>query len=272
MLMHDAFAGILAPMAVLAMTPIGCGGAQEDYQRERNVELEPDKSVVVCPRCKARPTTTMYNSRNGHIRVMVCHNCLDRLEIQDAFEWGIVEMEELEEQERYDEMLAWIDAFEEANRHRDQDNWLAMNVASHRALILWQAERYEESLAECEKREQFGFEDAWHRWAEGSAKASALEGLGRHDEALAAFEAAFRHQDARFTYSARHLMRDLVKLSANAGKPVDESWRPLIQAIAADYEVEFPVRPTLAESITALFELTENRLTRRQREEQANNP
>lgn len=226
-------------------------------------------STSVCRKCNERPASTTYTNRTGKRSELVCGSCLDLLELQEDFGWGIYAMEELDEQERYDEMLALLDAFEAANRYRDQGHWLARNTTSQRALILWQAKRYEESLVECEKREKLGFESVWHRWVEGSAKASALEGLGRHEEALAVFEEAFRYQEAEELGSVRNFLPRLVKFSANADKPVDESWRELAKTVAADYEVDLPVRPTLAESIMALFELTENKLSSRQRAEQA---
>ena len=86
-------------------------------------------------------------------------------------EWGMLDLLKSTTQERYDKILAWIDAFDEANRHRDHDGWMARSVASSRALFLWEAERYEESLIACDIVEQLGFEDAWCRFAARSARA-----------------------------------------------------------------------------------------------------
>jgi len=220
---------------------------------------------VICWRCKRQPASATYMDRTGKWSEQVCDKCLDRLQIQEAMEWGIVETFPLEKEERYDEILSWLDTFEAANRHRDHDGWLARSVAAHRGLVLWQAERYEDALLACNVVEQLGFENVTDRWALGVARARNYEEMEKHAEALAAFEAEFRHQDSRYVSAARYFMRSLVEFSANAGKPVDESWRPVVQNIADEYEVEFPVRPTLAESIVALFEATENKLTKRQR-------
>ncbi len=232
------------------------------------MESEHNESLA-CPRCKQRPATATYAGRNGKWTVHVCGLCFDRLEIQDALEWGTVDMFPLVEEERWDEILAWLDEFEKANGHRDHDGWMARSIASHRELTLWQAERYEEALQACEKLEQLGFEDDWYRYAAGIAKARVLDDMGRHAEAVATFEEALRYQDLSYTDGVCNSMRWLAVFSQNAGIPVDERWREVVQNVAEGYEVEVPVRPTLGESILALFELTENKVSKWKREQQA---
>jgi tetratricopeptide (TPR) repeat protein len=180
-------------------------------------------------------------------------------------EWGMLDLLKSTTQERYDKILAWIDAFDEANRHRDHDGWMARSVASSRAHFLWEADRYEEALIACDVVEQLGFENITDKWALASSRAHNYEGLGRHDEALAVFEKAFHEQDPRYLSGARYWLRPLVQYAANAGKPVNESWREVVQNVANEYEVEMPVRETLAETILALYELTENKPSKRQR-------
>ncbi len=217
-------------------------------------------TASMCSSCKKRPATTMYTDHRGNGSEQVCPPCLDRLEIVEAFERGLLETYTLykdEEDEVYfEKTLAWLDDVERKHRHRDHDGWLARTLASHRALVYWQAERYEESLTACELRDSLGYDKVWDRWPGANAKAGALEGLGRHAEALTVFEEAFRHQDPRLLAGARYYLPALVKYSTNAGQPVDESWRALAQRIAEHYHVEFPVRPTLAESMLALYEMT----------------
>ena len=224
------------------------------------------EASTTCWSCQKRPPTTTYTSRSGKYSDQVCASCLEFRQMKEAFEWGIYESQKLVEAERWDDILAWLEAFEQANRHRDHTGWLARNAAAHRALVYWEAERYEESLAACEQLEQLGFEDAWHRWLAGSTKAQALEGLGRHAEALATFEEALRHADLQYIERARHSMHLLAEFAANAGQPVHERWRDVVRNVAAEYEVEFPERPTLGESILALFDLTEGKPSKRERE------
>ena len=215
---------------------------------------------AICERCKKQPVSATYRNRDGKWIQQVCGPCLDRLEIVEAYEWGIYETYTLykdEEDEVYfEKTLAWLDDVERKHRHRDHDGYLHRSLLSHRALVYRDAERYEESLAACEQRELLGYDDVWDRYHVGSLKASALEGLGRHAEALAVFEEAFRLQDPRHLPGARYYLNSLVEYSTNVGKPVDESWRALAQRIAEHYHVEFPVRPTLAESMLALYEMT----------------
>ena len=79
-------------------------------------------STSICRKCNERPASTTYTNRTGKWSELVCGSCLDLLKLQEDFGWGIYAMEELDEQERYDEMLAWIDAFKTTNHHQDQNN------------------------------------------------------------------------------------------------------------------------------------------------------
>lgn len=236
------------------------------------MKTDHEEQPVLCWFCKKRPPVVAYTHRRDLKKEahQVCALCSDHLQLQDDFDEEVSAHFSLIYDEHYDEYLALIDAFEAANRHRDHDGWLARRIASSRQHVLWEAERYEESLAASDVVEQLGFEQVWNRWIAAHGRSLALEGLGRHEEALAMYEAAFRHQEPKFLVAAFESMTPLVKFSANAGKPVNESWRPLIQAIAAEWNVEFPVRPTLAESITELFEVIRSRFTSGQPEPDEN--
>jgi tetratricopeptide (TPR) repeat protein len=212
-----------------------------------------EDTIPLCRRCGKRPASTTFTNRTGAWSERACEFCFDRFALEDAMGWGIVDASPLVEAERWDDILAWLDELLAANRHRDHDGWLARSVASHRELTLWQAGRFEEALAACDVVDQLGFEDDWYRYAAGSSRASVLESLGRHAEALAVFEEASRYHDPRAFQSLGHLMVRAVEYSANASQPVNESWREVAQNVATHYGVEFPVRPTLAESITELF-------------------
>jgi tetratricopeptide (TPR) repeat protein len=227
---------------------------------------------TICWSCKKRPATTRYTNQTGKLSELVCEPCLDLLRLQEAYGRGLLawygrkkddndareddDDDQDDDDEQYDEILAWLDTFEKENRHRDVDQWLAQEVAAHRAYVHWEAKRYAELLAACEQRDSFGYDYLWNRWFMTDLKAQALGGLGRHAEALAVFEEAFRQQDPRLVTCARSHLQTLVQCSTNVGKPVDESWRALAQRIAEHYHVEFPVRPTLAESMLALYEMT----------------
>lgn len=222
------------------------------------MSTENSLTASMCRSCKTRPATTTYIDRGGNWSEKVCYPCFERHDIEGAFAWGLVDNRALYQEERYDEVLAWLDEFEATHHHRIDDS-LARRIAAERAHTYWYAERYEEMLAASEKRHVLGYEYVWDRWHVADLKACALEGLGRHAEALTVFEEAFRQQDPRLLHGACFNLPTLVKYSTNAGKPVDESWRKLGHDIADHYHVEFPDRPTLAESLLALFDMTEKK-------------
>jgi tetratricopeptide (TPR) repeat protein len=223
------------------------------------MKADHDEKSATCRSCeKQRPATVAYEYMQGTEKrtEWVCTVCCDRLEIQREFGAELSKRFVLLHEDRYDEFFAWLDAFEASHRHRDHEGWLARTIASERQHELWWAERYEESMAAYEVVKQLGFEKGWQSWGSAECQALVLEALGRHDEALAAFEEAFRNQEPPNYVATSESMNQLVKFSANAGKPVDESWRDLIKAVAAHFRLEFPDRPTLAESIMALYEVT----------------
>lgn len=226
------------------------------------MSTEDEEKVGICWVCRERPATATYTIRISNKADRVCPVCIAQRDLEDEFGAELSKRFAWLHDERYDDFLAWLDEFEVTNRHRDNNRWLARTIAAERHQVLFlDAQRYEESLAAYETVKKLGFEQPWQRWGPAHTQAQVLEVLGRHEEALATFEEAFRHQEPPNLVATAESMKLLVKFSENAGKPVDESWRPLIQAVAAEFRVEFPVRPTLAESITALFEVTNRMLT-----------
>jgi tetratricopeptide (TPR) repeat protein len=224
----------------------------------------PKDEARPCWYCQKRPATEKY-THAGRTK-MVCATCLDRLEVQDELEEGSIHIDELTERGQSDEALACLDAFGEANRHRDHDRWLARSVAKYRAFILHRAGRYAEALHAYEAVEQLGFENVTDRWAHGLAKARTLQGLGKHKEALAVFEDAFSHQEPRFAGSAPYFFDVLVELSKKLGRPVDEKWRSVAAAAAEDYGIEMPVRDSLGKTMLAIRKITRKMPPRRARE------
>ncbi|MDC3961426.1 hypothetical protein [Polyangium jinanense] len=224
-----------------------------------------DENHPLCWFCKKQPATVRYV--HPQFNEMVCATCLDRLEVQDTYEqkWAH-HILELERQERYDEMLACIDEFLAANRHRDHDKWLARSVARDRTMVLFEAGRYAEAEKAWEAWAQLGFPNVTDRWFNGSVKASILQAFGRHRDALAAFEEAFSHQDPMYASAIPYYLPTLVKFSENAGQPVDEKWRRVAEAGAEDFAVEMPVRDSLGESMRALAEMTQGMPSKAERE------
>ena len=230
------------------------------------MEIKQDEPLATCRCCEKRPATTRYQSQRSKFNELACDSCADFLDLKEGFEWGIYDSRPLAHEEKWDELLAWIETFDKANRHRDQNGWLAKAVAGYRELTLWEAGRYEEALEACNVIEKLGFNNVTDRWSLAGARARIYEDMERHAEALTVFEEAFREQDPRYISGAGYWMRPLVEFSANAGKPVDERWREVVQNVADEFAVEFPERPTLGESILALFELIQGKPSKRQRE------
>lgn len=220
-----------------------------------------------CWRCEEQTATHRYVHRN--LDEMVCATCLDQLQAGDALDARLLHIIDLERSQQYDEALDRLAEILEANRHRDHDHSLARSVAIHRTCMLLDAGRLVEADKAWEAWAQLGFPNVTDRWFNASVKASILQALGRHREALAAFEEAFSHQDPRYASAIPYYLPRLVELSENAGQPVDEKWRRVAEAAAEEFAVEMPVRESLGESMRALAEMTREMPSKAQREWQA---
>lgn len=70
--------------------------------------------------------------------LQLCDRCFDRYEIQDAYEEKLFEIENLIENQRYEEALGVLQEILATNYQRDHDGWLENSILSHQALILSQ--------------------------------------------------------------------------------------------------------------------------------------
>jgi tetratricopeptide (TPR) repeat protein len=212
-----------------------------------------------CSFCKKRPATEKYTYASGGetISEMVCATCLDRLEVQEAYEHKLAYIiVPLEIDEQYDEALACLDAFLEANRHRDHDKWLVRGITNDRARILFDAGRYAEAEQTCKAWAELGFADAGERWMHGFETAQTLDALGRTREGLAVLEDALSYRDPKHVPIALGYLMKLVNISEKLGQPVDPKWRSLAQEAAESYGVEMPKHESLGKAILELAETT----------------
>jgi tetratricopeptide (TPR) repeat protein len=217
----------------------------------------PNEKPQTCSFCKKRPATAKYTyaTTTEMIEEMVCATCLDRLEVQEAFEYKFRDIIiPLERNEQYDEALACLDAFLEANRHRDHDQWLARSIASHRAMILLDAGRYAAAEQACAAWAALGFDDVGERWMHGSVTAETLDELGRTREGLAVLEDALSYRDPKDVPGAWGHLKRLAEISEKLGQPVDPKWRSLAQASGEWYGVELPQHESLGKAIVELAE------------------
>jgi tetratricopeptide (TPR) repeat protein len=211
----------------------------------------PDEKIQTCWSCERQPATAKYTLAGR--TEMVCEACLDRLKLQDEYEYKYRDIIlPLERSEQYDEALAWLDAFLEANRHRDHDQWLARSIASTRANILFDAGRYAEAVQVCEAWAELGFAGVWERWLQRSITAQALDALGRFREGLAILEDELTHQDPKYLPTARGYLVKLAEISKKRGQPVDPKWQGLAEEVAEYYRVEMPKHESLGKAILEL--------------------
>jgi tetratricopeptide (TPR) repeat protein len=213
----------------------------------------PNDQPQPCWFCKKRPATVKYTHRSGRLTEMVCATCLDRLEVEEEFEYKFRDvLLPLKRNEQYDEALAWLDAFLEANRHRDHDQWLARSIARNRAWFLFDAGRYAEAEQACEAWAELGFVDVRERWMYGSITAETLDALGRSREGLAVLEDALSYRDPKDVPGAWGYLKTLAEISEKLGHPVDPKWRSLAQASGEWHGVEMPKHESLGKAILEL--------------------
>ncbi|MDC0745814.1 hypothetical protein [Polyangium mundeleinium] len=208
----------------------------------------------LCFYCREKEATAPYV--HAGIDEVVCSVCLKRLTARDALEDRLMEIVTLASQGRYDDALACLNEIFEANRHLDDDQWLARSIAMHRCAILVDAERFTEAEQACRAWAALGFETVDARWLQASYLAQALDALGRPREALGVLEEALGHRDPRYLPLARGLLRQLAELSEELDQIVAPEWRHLAEAVARRFRVELPVADMLADSIIGLAKTT----------------
>ncbi|MEZ4298898.1 MAG: hypothetical protein R3B70_28370 [Polyangiaceae bacterium] len=215
----------------------------------------------LCTLCQERPATDKY-MLSGRTK-MVCATCVERWNVQEAYESKLLHIGTLERHAQYDEALACLDAILEANRDRDHDRWLARSVADHRVLILLDAGRYAEAEEACKAWAQLGFADVSQRWMQALGTARTLEALGRDREAVAALEDALGYEDPKYLPSILGVLTELVRLSEKVGQAFDSKWLRTAEAVAERYGVDMPARSSPSEAILALEETTRGKQPRR---------
>lgn len=213
-------------------------------------------SSQLCWFCRKKPASVDYSNPGGMRTERVCGTCRDRLEVQDALESLILQTFELEENEKYDEILSLLDDFHAMNSHKDHDGWLAQSIAMHKSSTLYDAGRFTEAEQACEAWRRIGFADVSLRWLHAVIAAKTLVELARPAEAIAVLEEALNHRDPKYFPSVHMVLENLAEISEMLARPVDEKWRPLAEELAAFHGVPLPVHESLGRTILELVEIS----------------
>jgi tetratricopeptide (TPR) repeat protein len=212
----------------------------------------PNEKPQICWSCEKNEATEPF-THGGHT-ALVCVTCLPRLKARDQLEHVLRQSMELKELGQVDAALACLDAFLEANRHRDHDKSLARSIARNRAWILFDAGRYAEAEQACEAWAELGFAEVWERWMHGDQTAETLDALGRSREGLAVLEDALSYRDPKYVPGAWSHLATLAEISEKLGQPVDPKWRSLAEESGEWWGVEMPKHESLGKAILELAE------------------
>lgn len=221
----------------------------------------PNDEPSLCALCQEKPATENY-ALSGHTKP-VCAACLERWNVQDAYENKLLHITALERRGQYDEALACLDAILEANSDRDHDGWLARSVADHRVLLLLDAGRYAEAEESCRAWARLGFADVSQRWMHALGTAHSLEALGRDQEAVAALEDALGYEDPKYLPSVLSVLTELVRLSEKVGQAFDSKWLRTAEAVAERYGIDMPANDSPGQAILALQEAVQGKQPQR---------
>jgi tetratricopeptide (TPR) repeat protein len=222
-----------------------------------------DNTMLICELCGER---AVHEHAHPQYRSMVCRRCDETLKARGAYEDHLADISALETGRRYDEALALLDRILEANQHLDHDLWLVRSIASHRALMLWEAGRYSEAEDEWHARARLGFADVEERWEQARGLARVLEDQGRPQEALVVLEESLGHEDPEHISGAVAPLGLLARVSQKLGQPVHPKWLRLTQDVAASYGVGAPAGESLAEAILKLEREVAGMLPKAERE------
>lgn len=211
----------------------------------------------LCWSCKENEATVPYMV--GPRATLVCPRCREWLTARDELDQLLRDNMDLEEAGRVDEVLHRLATFVEAHAHQDQDLQFRGRIAHHRAMTLFDAQRFAEAETACADWARLGFANVWERWEHGFETARTLRALERPREALAALEDALSEEDGRFLDIAEKLEL-IVDLSDELGQPVDPKWGPFVQRVAAAYGIELESQPLLGKRVRQLAEAVRDKL------------
>lgn len=141
-----------------------------------------------CPVCGVRLPEHSYE-RAGR-RMSVCGRCLDRMQVQDAYEDRLIEVHAKAEEGALEEAFLILDGIWAVHGARDYDGWLRRSIWSTRAVLLGQAGRLAEALDAYKALFEQGFTDASDEIECRLGRADVLVRQERRGEALLELEAA----------------------------------------------------------------------------------
>ena len=189
--------------------------------------------------------------------LQLCARCLDRMQIQDAYEGQLLELHRLTVDGRYADVLAALDGLFAQHRGRDHDGWLERSLTSHRALVL--AEQGDLVAAAAAHRAVIAASPDDH--SERFGLAGVLERMGDLDEAVAEVERGLAAITARTAPAALSGLVRLARFCAAQGREVPASHRDALEAAvrwwglplpAALLASDAPLAPAIAAADTAV--------------------
>jgi len=180
---------------------------------------------MICAVCGA-PSTLRFS--RGTRMLDVCARCLDRLELQDAFEARLLELDQLAIDGRHAAALALLGEVLSAHGARDHDGWLARSVLAHRAILLDQQGDLAAALQARLALLEGGIPDPSEEMAERLALATLLERMGRLEEAAEAAEQALVAARGPAAAGVVPVLARYAHICEQLGRHVPPRHRPLL--------------------------------------------
>ena len=192
-------------------------------------------SVMNCERC-GKPANRKY-ARAGR-EIDLCDRCLDRYEIQDAYEARFPELVSLINEKAYEKAVALLDQVRAAAGDRDHEGWLENSILSDRALIFEEQGRLNEALDLYRVRAENGFQENSDYLAHQLAVAGVLDQLDKPAEAIKELESGLNAAQDNGVPTALSLFVLYARIAGREGWNVPVNYQPLLESTLERWGIE----------------------------------
>jgi hypothetical protein len=159
----------------------------------------------------------------------ICERCLDRYEIQDAYEARLPEIASFIDKQDYENALAVLDQLQIAEGARDHEGWLQNSILADRALILGRQGRWNEALDIYRLRAKRGFQDDSEYLVHQLAVADLLDQADKPAAAVQELELGLNAAQGNSISTALNLFVLYAGIAAREGWDIPTSYRPLLE-------------------------------------------
>jgi len=196
---------------------------------------------MTCENC-GNPAADVYKARQRALHL--CDRCIDRFDLQSAFEQTLPDLINLEESANWQAAIAAADAFLATYAARDHDHWLLRSVLAQKALILEGAGKLSEALELLRRVSSDGVLDRSDFLVNQLAMAKLLEKMQQPAEAIRVIEIGLDAATGNGVPTSLRLLENYARLASSIGINIPATYVLQVQQALEWWGIGIEVIPT----------------------------